>query len=74
MRQIFFSEVNEEVMKNYFVEQGRAFIKQNVNSENKLHVQLKEYDSSLSARKQTLEYLKSVNLKPHEKSGYKNYY
>ena len=61
MRQKLFDEVNEEVMKNFFVEQGRAFIKQNVDDKNKLHVQIKEYDSSLTARKQTLDYLSSVN-------------
>ena len=61
MRQVFFTRVNESVARNNFVEQGRAFIKQNVNLDNQLHVQLKEYDSKLPARKQTLEYLKIIN-------------
>ena len=31
MRQMFLDSVNREVAKNTFVEQGRIFVKQNVN-------------------------------------------
>ena len=61
MRQMFFDSVNREVAKNTFVEQGRIFVKQNVNETNKLHVQMKEYDSSLSARKTQLNYVENIN-------------
>ena len=61
MRQMFFSEIREEVEKNYFVEHGRAFVKQNINDENKIHVQVKKYNSQKTSREQTLDYLDEID-------------
>lgn len=61
MRQLFFNKLNEEISRHTFIEQGRVFLKQNVNETNKLHVKLKEYDSSLSSRKIQLNYNDIVN-------------
>jgi hypothetical protein len=57
-------EINKEVNKHKFIEQGRVFVKHSTedNEKNKLHISLKEFDSSISSMEQNKKYNEYVNV------------
>ena len=61
MRAMLDMELKDEINKYKFVDQGKMFMKQNINADNKLHIYLKEYDSSKTSRELILDYNNHIN-------------